>query len=136
MTAEAAEDRPVLAARGDPIRIVPLYVDAELLRPLDAAGPAASARLNYRGGALLTSVKVLTIFWGPAWAQSPLKDTASRLNDFFDYVLTSTLLDQLSEYSVPGQVIGHGNRIGTATVTTPVPRSTVTDSRIQHFLQQ
>lgn len=137
MTAEGAEDWPVLAARGDPIRIVPLYVDAELLRPVDAAAaPAAAAQLTYRGGPLLTSVKVFTVFWGAAWAQAPLNDTAARLNDFFDYVLTSALLDQLTEYSVAGQAIGHGSRVGTATVTTPVPRRTVTDSRIQHLLQQ
>jgi hypothetical protein len=52
MTAEAAEPPPVLAARGDPIRIVPLYVDAELLRPIDAAaGLAPAAQLTPTGAA-------------------------------------------------------------------------------------
>jgi hypothetical protein len=137
MTTESVEDRPVLPHASDPIRIVPLSVDSDLLRPFDEqAAAAAPPQLTYRGGHLLTAVKVVTVFWGSGWGQSPLSDTASRINEFFDTILTSELLDQLAEYSVPGQQIGHGSRIATATVGRPTPRRVVTDSRIQHFLQQ
>jgi len=48
---------------------------------------------------------VSTIFWGSAWqgAQAPL---AQQLNDFFLYVLSSPLLDQLAEYSTATVSIG------------------------------
>ena len=45
-------------------------------------------------------------------------------------------MDQLTEYSVPGQRIGHGSRIGSATVATPAPSAAVTDTQIRAFLQQ
>jgi hypothetical protein len=119
------------------IRIVPLHVagDAEHPTPEALAGaPAVAPNLTYRGGPLLTSVKVFTIFWGSAWtgAQAAL---VTKGNAFFDYVLTSPLIDQLSEYSVPGQTIGHGSRIGSTTVTTPRPARSVTDAELQTFLK-
>ncbi len=97
--------------------------------------PAApSARLVYNNGPLLTAVQVFTIFWGSAWQQSPLSDTAQKINAFFDYILTISLIDQLAEYSVQGQTIGHGSRVGTVTLTTSDPGTTVDDSAIQQML--
>jgi hypothetical protein len=139
MTTERVEDRSVLPHRSDPIRIVPLNIDQELLRPVGEAqdvAPATPPQLTYRGGPLLTSVKVFTVFWGAQWSQQPLSDTVGKINDFFDAILTSELIDQLAEYSVSGQQIGHGSRIGTATVTTPAPGTVATDSAIQHLIQQ
>ena len=96
----------------DPIRIVPLHLPSELYRA--AAGIAAppAAQLSYRGGPLLSSVKLFTIFWGQAWQTSPNSDLASQINQFFQFVLSSALIDQLAEYNVPGQTIGHGSFIG------------------------
>ena len=139
MSTEAPEESAVLTNHGDAIRIVPLQVDPEALRPVGegvAAAPATPPKLTYRGGPLLTSVKVFTVFWGAAWQSQPLADTANKLNAFFDAILVSELIDQLAEYSVQGQQIGHGQRIGTLTVTTPTPHKVVTDSRIQHLIQQ
>jgi hypothetical protein len=137
MTIEAAEDRPVPANPADAIRIVPLHVDPSILRPLDdTVDAAATAQLTYRGGHLLTAVKVFTVFWGAAWEQQPVAATVGEINQFFDAILTSELMDQLTEYNVPGQQIGHGSRIGSATVATPAPSAAVTDTRIQSFLQQ
>jgi hypothetical protein len=45
-------------------------------------------------------------------------------------------MDQLTEYSVAGQSIGHGKRTGTVTITTPAPSASLTDQAIQQFLQQ
>jgi hypothetical protein len=120
----------------DPIRIVPLNVSDELLRPIEAVVPAAAPQLTYRGGPLLTAVKVFTVYWGAHWNSAPLSDTADKLDQFFDFVLTSELIDQLAEYSVPGQQIGHGSRVGRAVVTKPRPRHVVSDASIQHMLQQ
>ena len=121
----------------DTIRIVPLHVAGDAEHPIPealAAGPAAAPHLTYRGGPLLTSVKVFTIFWGAAWTGAHAA-LVTKINAFFDYVLTSPLIDQLSEYSVPGQTIGHGSRIGSTTVTTPQPARSVTDAALQAFLK-
>ena len=116
--------------QSSPIIIVPLHVPEEEM----ALAPSVSAQLVYNNGPLLTAVQVYTIFWGSAWQQSPASDTVSKLNSFFDYILTSPLMDQMAEYSVSGQTIGHGSRIGTTTITTPDPGSTVADSDIQQLL--
>ena len=114
-----------------PIRIVPLH------RPEAAAAPAAAApHLTYRSGPLLTAVQVFTVFWGSAWEQAPSNNLATQMNQFFDYILTSQLIYQLGEYSVPGQTIGHGSRIGTTVLTSPAPGTSVQDSDIQNLLQQ
>jgi len=110
-----------------PINIVPLY-DAAQAKP-----SAAPAQLVYNNGPLLTSVQVFTIFWGSAWQQPPLSDTMQSINSFFDYILTSSLIDQLTEYSVQGTTIGHGSRIGT-TIMTPDPANSIADSDIQQML--
>jgi hypothetical protein len=112
-----------------PIRIVPLHAPEVI-----AAQPAA--HLTYRNGPLLTSVEVFTIFWGAAWEQSPASDLVTQMNGFFDFVLTSALMDQLAEYSTAADQIGHGKRIGTVTLDTPAPPKTVQDSAIQSFIQQ
>jgi hypothetical protein len=114
---------------GHPIRIVPMH------RP-EAEAPGATIaqaapQLTYRNGPLLTAVQVFTIFWGSAWQKPPQSDFVPRINQFFDFILTSALLDQLAEYSVPGKQIGRGSRIGTATITSPSPGKSVQDSAIQ-----
>lgn len=111
-----------------PLRIVPVHPYA---RDVSAAAP----HLTYRNGRLLTNVEVFTIFWGAAWAQPANAAVPGEINSFFDFILTSSLIDQLAEYSVPGQTIGHGKRIGTATLTSHSPGKSVTDSAIQKFLQ-
>ncbi len=114
-----------------PIRVVPLY------RPeAPPAVAAAAPHLTYRNGPLLTAVEVFTVFWGSAWLQAPNSDLLKRINQFFDYILTSQLIDLLGEYGVPGQAIGHGSRTGTTVLTSPDPGGSVQDNAIQQFLQQ
>ena len=50
--------------------------------------------------------------------------------------MTSPLIDQLTEYSVPAYTIAHGKRTGTLTITTPALHHVVTDAAIQHMLHQ
>jgi hypothetical protein len=114
-----------------PIRIVPLHPGKA-----KAVAPQVAAKLTYRNGPLLTSVQVFTIFWGAAWNDAPQNAMLPKVNEFFDFILSSQLLDQLAEYSVPNQAISHGVLIGTITLTTPAPGKTVDDSAIQNLIQQ
>ena len=111
-----------------PINIVPLY------SPNAGATPTTPAQLVYGNGPLLTSVQVFTVFWGTAWQQAPLSTTLQSINSFFDAILTSSLIDQLAEYSTSTQQIGHGSRIGTTTLITSDPGTSVDDSAIQQML--
>jgi hypothetical protein len=111
-----------------PIRIVPLHPAVR-----DAAAPAP--HLTYRNGPLLANVEVFTLFWGTHWQDTANAHLSQQMNSFFDFVLTSPLIDQLAEYSVPGKNIGHGRRIGTKILTTPAPHKTVQDSAIQSLLK-
>jgi len=119
----------------DAIRIVPLHGPAELAALVGDAPAAAPTSLTYRGGPLLEAVSVCTIFWGEEWQSAPNAGLIDQLNAFFTDILTSDLLDQLAEYSVPAHAIGHGSFDGTATVTSPAPGGTVSDAAIQRFLQ-
>jgi hypothetical protein len=116
-------------AVGEHVRVVPLH------QPAVAAPPKVN--LTYRGGALIPSVEVFTIFWGKLWRQSsPSKDTMRKLNKFFSDIVVSPLIDQLAEYDVPGQTIGHGSFIGTKMITQNAPAGSVTDSVIQAQLKK
>ena len=138
-TAPAAAPRAtgmVLPGPHDTVRVVPLFVPDEVKAPTpDAQAAATPPQLAYQGGPLLTSVQVFTVFWGTAWtgAQSQVM---TQLNAFFDYILTSPLIDQLGEYSTGSYKIGHGKHIGSTTITKPALHHTVSDSAIRHMLQQ
>ena len=123
----------VYHAPTDPIRVVPLHLPGTLTA--DLAGAAPPPHLTYRNGPLLTNVSVFTIFWGAAWQAAPQAVIAQRLNQFFDTILTSALIDQLAEYSIAGHTIGHGRHSGTTTIT-PAPRRATSDHTIQHMLHQ
>src|SRR5581483_3868997 len=119
----------------DPIRIVPVHRVDDVAQPAHGAAAAASPNLTYRGGPLLTAAEVFTVFWGAWWQESDGTALSTRVNGFFDDVLTSELIDQLAEYSVSGQTIGHGRRTGTTTITTPALRTSISDAQIQQTLQ-
>jgi hypothetical protein len=111
-----------------PLRIVPLHSAPRILS-------TSHPQLTYRNGPLLTNVEVFTLFWGSAWQTAANSPLMTHMNDFFDYVLTSKLLDQLAEYNVPGKSIGHGSRTGTTVLASSEPGKTVTDAAIQKMLQ-
>ena len=83
---------------------------------------------------MLASVEVFLFFWGDAWQQAPQAGLMQQLNDFFEYVLTSPLMEQLAEYDVQDFKVGLGTRTGAIAVTT-VPPSTVADADIQRFVR-
>ena len=96
----------------------------------------ASAHLTYNGGPLIENVQVFTIFWGKLWGQSPASTTLiQQLNQFFGAILTSPLIDQLAEYNVPNQAIGHGSFTGTKVISANAPSGSIADSAIQTQLK-
>ena len=125
----------VLPAASDPIRIVPLHAPKDLFKAAGVAAPPPP-KLTYRGGPLLSSVEIFTVFWGKAWTTPAQKTMAQNLNKFFKYIVTSPLIVQMSEYSVPAFPINNGSFLGTTTITAPVLGPSVTDSAIQHMLNQ
>src|SRR5436305_2028716 len=133
---EAMRKAKNVTRTNDPIRIVPLHLPSEIYRPSIGIAAAPAAQLTYRGGPLLVSVKVFTIFWGPAWTTNPNSGLADQMNHFFRFVVSSALVDQLAEYNVTGKAIGHGSFIGAATITQPALSHSVTDATIQKTLQK
>ena len=121
---------------GDAIRTVPLHVLETHPSPAGevAATAATPPKLTYRHGPLIATPEVFTIFWGPEW-ESTQASLMTRVNQFFDFVLTSQLIDQLAEYSVPAYQIHHGRRTGTIAITNPVLQHSVSDTAVQHMLQ-
>jgi hypothetical protein len=97
---------------------------------------AVAAELTYRGGPLIKAAQVFTIFWGKSWVNAAdAKALVVPMNKFFGDILVSPLVDQLSEYNVSGQSIGHGGLIGSKVITAGAPTSSVSDSTIQTALK-
>ena len=97
----------------------------------------ADAHLTYNGGPLLQTVQVFSIFWGAKWqtvaSAAPL---VQQIKKFFSDILVSSLLDQLTEYSVPGKAIGHGSLTGSAILTDGAPVGSVADSAVKAQLKK
>ena len=111
-----------------PIRIVPLHTAPRL-------ASTVTPELTYRNGPLLTSVEVFAIFWGGAWQNPENRSLANHIDNFFDFILTSKLIDQLAEYSVADYSIGHGKRTGSMVFTGSEPGGFLPDAKIQKMLQ-
>jgi hypothetical protein len=107
-----------------------------LVAPAPPVAKPAAARLTYRGGPLITTVEVVTVYWGTAWSDAAAQATAQSLNAFFQAVVASSYVDQLAEYNTPQYTIGRGRYAGTARVTDTAPGTSVTDAAIQQMLQR
>ena len=146
----AAKAAPKLTrySKGEHIKVAPLHSpkpamsiaelstvrqeqsDAQLFDGAMLAAPP-QAHLAYFGGPLLTHVQVYNIFWGKKWSAGPGAGIATKLNDFYKAILVSPLIDQLAEYSVPSQAIGHGSLIGAKVITANAPVGRVTDTTVR-----
>ncbi len=136
MAGKRKKPRHVLPAHRDPIRIVPLHMPEVAVKIVPRVAAPPAPKLTYRGGPLLTAVQVFTVYWGPAWKQASLKPMAGKINTYFKSIVKSSLMTQMAEYNVPQYTIKKGKYVGTATITSPPLGTTVTDSAIQHMLQQ
>jgi hypothetical protein len=129
----ATNQQAATTSRGplEAIRVVPLRVEA----PDAAVRPTPAPNLTYRGGPLLTAVQIFTFFWGDGWQGLPQAGEMPQVIQFFDYVVTSSLMDQLGEYSMDGNKIGHGANLGATPVAASLGKS-VDDSHIQTLIQR
>ncbi len=112
------------------LNIVPLHTAT---RP--AAAPATN--MTYHGGPIIPNVEVVAVYWGAFWQQQAT--LISQLEGFFTYIVTSSFLDMLAEYSTATQTIGEGTFSSSVTVTASEPGGgggTVSDAQIQSALQQ
>lgn len=111
------------------LSIVPLVTERR-------AAPA-TANMTYHGGPIIPNVSIVAIYWGSAWQQQ--SSLISQLEGFFTYIVTSSLLDMLAEYSTPTQTIGEGTYKQTVTVTNDEPgggSGSVSDTQIRAAVQQ
>ena len=119
------------------IRVVPLHQPSPMHIapeiPKKNRKKKAATQLSYRGGPLLSNVEVFTIFWGADW-ENTLKDTATQLNQFYQKILQSNMMDELDEYNTPKYTIGKGKLTGTITISANAPSQTITDTEIQSQL--
>jgi hypothetical protein len=119
------------------IRVVPIYPPKPRLRIGELPQRAIRAKLIYRGGALIQSAEVYSIFWGKSWGNAAdSKALVKQMDAFFNDILVSSLIDQLAEYNVSGQRIGRGRVIGSKVITAGAPAKSVTDSSIQTALKK
>src|SRR5581483_11983051 len=124
----------VVAGHEDAIRVVPVYGYRDLAAVANDAPAPAAPQLTYRGGPLIQAVDVFAIHWGPQWQTGTLATLAEQLDGFFSTVVAGQLMDQLGEYSVPSQTIGHGTFSGSTAIATPAPPASVSDTALQQFL--
>ncbi len=140
------------ASKNEYIRVVPMHhpkpvlsidklgklrgeKDSDLFSGKPTVAPA-TAHLTYNGGALIQNVAVHIIFWGKLWGTNASSTTLmAKINDFFTKIVVSPLIDQLSEYNVSGQKIGHGTATGSKTITAKAPVGSVTDGTVQTSLK-
>jgi hypothetical protein len=127
----------------NPKTIVPLWKPqthepSELFDP-NRPHQAANAHLSYRGGPLLQNINVVPIFWGSQWESDPtLGSLRDQLLDFLDFFVApgGPMLQQLAEYSVPGQTIGPGTVLPEVFTARPKWGTTVKDAEIQSSLKR
>jgi hypothetical protein len=132
---DSAQQATLATPRSDAIRVVPLKLPPAMARrPAGIAAPPAP-QLTYRGGPLLTACDVVTLFWGAQWNTAANSKVRTKLVSFFQYVVTSPLIDQLAEYNVPTMTIGHGTFGGSYVIAASSPAVTVSDATLRQFLR-
>ncbi len=104
--------------------------------PSATVTPSIPPKLVYQGGMLLSNVQVVLLFWGNAWLQTQQKLISQYLYLFFENVVTSPLIDQLKEYSVPQYSIGHGSVSKSVTIPHQNISPIVADLYIQNVIHQ
>lgn len=121
-----------------------LYRTPEMWRKLgglpqpDTSGPNT---MEYYGGTVFSSVKVVTVLWGPGVKSG----VVSVLPGFFSAITNSTFLDQLKEYSTNGvaavdgkvgtQTIGRGTFVNQVQITPKNTKHTLTDQQVASELE-
>ena len=131
-----AKTRPSAARPVDAIRIVPIAAPRDLFPHVAQVPPTPAPALTYRGGPLLTAVRVFNLFIGAAWSNPQQQQLARDLDNFFTFVLTSQLIDQLSEYNLPKFAIKHGTFLGSRVLSSIATPASVTDAWVRRTLKR
>jgi hypothetical protein len=93
-----------------------------------ASGQGQKTHMVYRGGPVISSVKVFTVFW------SPSVPNQSGLPGFYASLVQGPYVDLLTEYDTPTQNIGRGSYLGTYVDGAAPSDSTITDDQIAQEL--
>jgi hypothetical protein len=113
----------------------PLQCGYRCTRERKQPATAAAPQLTYRNGPLIEAAEVFTVFWGAAWSSALQHATTQEMDQLNDFILTSTLIDQLTECNVANCNIKRGKRTGTTLITSPVLHYSMNDTTIQRTLQ-
>jgi hypothetical protein len=103
--------------------------------------PPSKAGLVYHEGPVLGAVEVVPVYWGAAWASGAEATLATELDQFFEFILKSSVMDMLGEYSTPATRIQQGRRLASVRLSncepgtlTPSGRH-LADEEVQEALQ-
>ena len=108
---------------GTQAHLTPLRAPREVLH-------APHAELTYRGGPVISSVNVTTVFW----TQAVLYRT--EINAFYHDVTQSGYFDWLAEYNTSKHPIKRGRLVRSISTLQPPAGPKVTDAAIQNHLAQ
>jgi hypothetical protein len=95
--------------------------------PTGQVSAALSPALTYYGGPVIQHVKVFAIWWGAV-------SNEQQLASFYGAVTNGSYMDWLAEYGPPGQPIGRGTFIGSASAPA-TSLTTIDDSVIETTLE-
>lgn len=122
------------------VNIVPLsggQAPGGVVSPIDAATAAVgAAQLTYRGGPLITNIKLVGVYWGSAWSAAQQQSVSrTTIDNFLGDLAQSAYIDLLAEYSVSGMTIARGTFQGSVVLGAD-PGAQVSDDDIQALIQQ
>jgi hypothetical protein len=100
------------------------------MAPFPGQGRAGSpgngdVHMVYRGGPVISNVKVFTLFW------SPSVENQSALDSFYGAIVDSAYIDGLAEYDTSTQKIGRGKYLGTYVDSAAPAGAQVNDDQVQ-----
>lgn len=136
--APSGEQTPPQRALQHSSRVHRMPVTTPEQRRILSASTPSNAQLAYYGGAVISNVSVVVVFWGSGVDST----TQANIGPFYSSVTNSTYFDWLSEYNTSGltaqdgspgtsQSIGRGTLAGTYTITPSNTSTTLADTDIQ-----
>jgi hypothetical protein len=104
--------------------------------------PPPAGDMNYYGGSVFTSSKVVSIMWGPNVPPT----TVSGIPEFTTAIVNSTYVDQMAEYNTKGavainghkstkQIIGRGSYLGQIQIKPRNKSTSLSDDDVQAELK-
>ncbi len=121
------------AASGDTEEELSLESFEAHAMPIKGAAPlgalqtsaAPKANLTYRGGKVIPSVSIVSVYWGNKVQYTGLLDV------FYGTLPKSTYFDWVYEYSTPKQYIGRGSFVDGVTISPSTSSAKVSDKTVQ-----